>query len=245
MHNGFVQQFVDGGLLGLASAVGIVVVLGVRWARLAVAGKSMLGIFPILFLVSFLFSNLSEPHILWPAIDLVWPLFVTVCALYSNRNRTVCDQLGSQVAPVGRYKQNRNSFLRAPFGRAQVGAAIACAIGALLIFAQPGQGAPTPIANRLQKDLLRRGVTISMEERDQLMKLDTVLQGRPELTAGLVRSGDKMTQNILEWIESQRDVVAQLFPAELFRSLRLRWEAGSPQTENVSNAKAIAKRNGP
>jgi exopolysaccharide production protein ExoQ len=81
LHNGYLQQLLDLGVVGLLLLVACFGVLLWRWATRCSYRFPLSASFGLISTIGFAITNITESRALWPTFDLMWPMFCLLAVL--------------------------------------------------------------------------------------------------------------------------------------------------------------------
>jgi exopolysaccharide production protein ExoQ len=208
LHNGFVQQFLDLGIVGLGLLLLAFCALGVRWARVSTSNHPFEAGFGIVLWIILLITNCLESRAIWPTFDMVWPMF---CLL-------------AVISPPGyRGKVLSNNSLTSA-KKTSLGVIALVSIGLPLSARQP-YVAPSPYRAAMEAQASAAGVSLSAAELDALDLLGWFSVSRSDLKDAFFSTrGDPDTLGLLRWGAARSDPQTETLNPRVVSRLLNEWE---------------------
>jgi exopolysaccharide production protein ExoQ len=190
LHNGFIQQFLDLGLVGLALLLLAFGVLGVRWARVTTSRYPFGAGFGIVLWMILVVTNCLESRALWPTFDMLWPMFCLLAVM---------------APPEQRIQANRSAnFLKTSEGRIVSGLTALVLVAVPLTAKQP-YVAPSSLGKVMRTQAAEKGIKLSASEQYVLDSIGWFVEGRVDLQSSFVSEGVPDTLSLLRWSSSAAD----------------------------------------
>ena len=209
IHNSFIQHFLDMGIIGVILMVVAFLVLGFRWAKVLSPTHPFEAGFGIVLWGTLLLLNLLESRMLFPSLDLMWPM---MCLL-------------ALIPPP----QKRRSVAHRPIVSSRTKKGLVGICVALMVLvplsASRATVAPSALGNTMVTEAKLKGITLNENERDVLYWIGWYVTTRPDLQEFFVPSGVPNTEKLLEWAQSRGDSQSQSLKAEVVTELAQRWTA--------------------
>jgi exopolysaccharide production protein ExoQ len=210
LHNGFIQQFLDLGIVGLALLLLAFGVLGVRWARVTTSRYPFGAGFGLVLWMILVVTNCLESRALWPTFDMLWPMFCLLAVM---------------APPVLRTRENRSAtFLKTGLRRVMTGLA-ALALLAIPLTARQPYVAPSTLGRAMKTQAANNEITLSASERDVLDWIGWFVEERADLQSSLVPAGVPDVLGLLRWSASGTVPQSKLLNQVTVLRLIDRWEA--------------------
>ncbi len=207
IHNSFIQHFLDMGIIGVVLIIVAFGVLGMRWAKVLSPTHPFEAGFGIVLWGTLLLLNLLESRMLFPSLDLMWPMMCLLALIPPPQRR-------GSIAP--------RRVLPARTKKGLVGVCVAMMVFVPLS-ASRATVAPSALGNTMVAEANLKGISLNSNERDVLYWIGWYVTTRADLQEFFVRGGIPNTEKLLEWAQSRGDSQSQSLKQEVVAKLAGRW----------------------
>jgi O-Antigen ligase len=213
LHNAYIQQFMDLGIVGLVLMIVALLVLGWRWARVATSKYPFGAGFGIVLWLCLVIIYGFESRGLWPTFDLLWPMLCLLAVLPPPklRNATKIVWTPSQQKAL------------------KLGIGLAVVVGlAIPLTARRAYVAESAMGRVMAAQTTERGLKLSADEFDTLQWIGWYAKDRPDLQNSYVVDGVPNTEEFLKWAALHGDTQSQTLDLGVLAGLLKRWRAAAP-----------------
>jgi O-antigen ligase len=213
LHNAYIQQFFDLGIVGLFLMLLTLVVLGWRWGRVATSKYPFGAGFGIVLWLSLVIIYGFESRAMWPTFDLLWPMLCLLAVL---------------PPPVLR---GARKIAWTPGQRTgiKVGIGLAAVVGlAIPLTARRAYVAESAMGRIMVAQATERGVKLSPDEFDTLQWIGWYAKDRPDLQGAYAPGGVPNTAEFLQWASLHGDSQSQTLDVGVITRLLERWKIATP-----------------
>jgi exopolysaccharide production protein ExoQ len=218
IHNSFIQHFLDMGIIGVVLMVVAFTVLGFRWAKVLSPTHPFEAGFGIVLWGTLLLLNLLESRMLFPSLDLMWPMMCLLALIPPPQKRR-------SVAP----QQLLSS--RTKKGLVSVSVALMVIVP---LSASRATVAPSALGNTMAAEANLKGIALNDKERDVLYWIGWYVTTRADLQEFFVADGVPNTERLLQWAQSRGDSQSQSLRPEVVAKLAAQW-AAAPVPDSQPN----------
>jgi exopolysaccharide production protein ExoQ len=213
LHNAYIQQFMDLGIVGLVLMIVALLVLGWRWARVATSKYPFGAGFGIVLWLCLVIIYGFESRALWPTFDLMWPMLCLLAVLPPPKLRSSTKAAWSPAQQRG----------------IRVGVGVAVVVGlAIPLTARRAYVAESAMGRIMVAQINERGVKLSADEFDTLQWIGWFAKDRPDLQNAYVTEGVPDTEEFLKWAAVHGDTQSQTLDVGVLARLLARWRAAAP-----------------
>jgi exopolysaccharide production protein ExoQ len=214
IHNSFIQHFLDMGIVGVILIVVAFGVLGWRWMKVLSPALPFEAGFGIVLWGTLLLLNCLESRMLFPSLDLMWPMMCLLALIPSPQKRRT-------TAP--------KPLLPSRPRKALIAGCIALAVF-LPLSASRATVAPSALGNTMVAEAKTKGIALSPQERDVLYWIGWYVTTRADLQESFVVGGIPNTRELLGWAQSRGDSQSQSLEQKPLANLIASWAAAPIST---------------
>lgn len=212
LHNAYIQQFFDLGIVGIFLMIMALAVIGWRWGRVTTSKYPFGAGFGIVLWLCLVIIYGFESRAMWPTFDLLWPMLCLLVVLQPPQvrgARKIAWTAGqSKVRTVG------------------IGLAVAVCL-AIPLTARRAYVAESAMGRIMVVQAKQRGVRLSADEFDSLQWIGWYAKDRPDLLAAYVPEGVPNTAELLQWASGHGDSQSQTLNIGVLTGLLDRWKAAA------------------
>lgn len=213
LHNAYIQQFMDLGIVGLALMLVALVVLGWRWGRVATSKYPFGAGFGVVLWLCLVIIYAFESRALWPTFDLLWPMLCLLAVL-----------LPPQLRGARKFVWTPSQRKGLTIG---IGLVVVLAM-AIPLTARRAYVAESAIGRVLVSQADERGVKLTSDEFDTLQWIGWFAKDRPDLQGAYIANGIPNTVELLKWGLLHGDTQSQTLNIGVITQLLDRWNAAAP-----------------
>jgi O-antigen ligase len=213
LHNAYIQQFFDLGIVGMFLMILALVVIGWRWARVATSKYPFGAGFGVVLWLCLVIIYGFESRAMWPTFDLLWPMLCLLAVLPPPVLRG--------ARKIGWTAAQRRGI--------KIGIGVAVAVGlAIPLTARRAYVAESAMGRVMVAQASERGVKLSADEFDTLQWIGWYTKDRPDLQSAFISDGVPNTPELLQWASAQGDSQSQTLDVGVLTRLLERWTAATP-----------------
>jgi exopolysaccharide production protein ExoQ len=213
LHNAYIQQFMDLGIVGLVLMIVALLVLGWRWARVATSKFPFGAGFGIVLWLCLVIIYGFESRGLWPTFDLMWPMLCLLAVLPPPKLRST-----AKIA----WTPNQQKI-------GKIGIGLAAVLGlAIPLTARRAYVAESAMGRVMAAQSTERGLKLSADEFDTLQWIGWYAKDRPDLQNSYVVDGVPDTEEFLKWAALHGDTQSQTLDLGVLARFLERWRASAP-----------------
>jgi O-antigen ligase len=213
LHNAYIQQFFDLGIVGIFLMVLALGVLGWRWGRVTTSKYPFGAGFGIVLWLCLVIVYGFESRAMWPTFDLLWPMLCLLAVLPPPQLRGA-----RRIA----WTPGQGKVLKAGIG-------VAVVVGlAVPLTARRAYVAESALGRIMVAQATERGVKLSADEFDTLQWIGWYAKDRPDLQGAYIPDGVPDTAELLKWASVHGDSQSQTLSVGVLTRLLERWKNATP-----------------
>jgi O-antigen ligase len=213
LHNAYIQQYFDLGIVGMFLMLLTLAVLGWRWGRVATSKYPFGAGFGIVLWLSLVIIYGFESRAMWPTFDLLWPMLCLLAVLPTPLLRGARKIVWTPGQRTG----------------IRVGIGLAAVVGlAIPLTARRAYVAQSAIGRIMVAQATERGVKLSPDEFDTLQWIGWYAKDRPDLQGAYAPGGVPNTAEFLKWASLHGDSQSQTLNVGVITRLLERWKIATP-----------------